>query len=575
MTFLTNINLNKNELQNAVIQNLSTAPANPKVGQIYFNTSDQMMYQYKQISSSPATYAWETVGEQDTNTTYTFTGGTNGFTVTPSDGEAQTVTVTPSITNNVTGSGTSGKLTKWNGTNTITDGPALSSSISTQTQSTKFLREDGTWAAPSYTVDTNTATAADNILDGSNSGTEITYAPYSTQQSKLSFDTSSTAPSRTDRLNLNGYLYATKLYSGGNEVLTSHQSLADYVKKDGTVAMTGNLNLDSHKITNVTDPTSNQDAATKNYVDTAISGLPTPMQFKGTVGTSGTVEWSALPSAGSTNEGYTYKVITDHATDPVCKAGDTIVSNGSSWVVIPSGDEPSGTVTNVATGSGLTGGPITSTGTISLATAYGDTVNPYGVKTKNYVLAGPDGSSGHTSDAVPTFRALVAADIPDLSGTYQAKGNYKTTQTAVSDPSVEGGATALEFISNITQNTNGVISPTKKKVTADATPTENSNNLVTSGGVYTAIQTISGGSVHKIVVKNSALTASGGAWTWSITNTLGTSEVNINVYDLSTGAQVIPEIVVHQSSGDITITINDTAGATTLAADSYKAVIVG
>ena len=48
---------------------------------------------------------------------------------------------------------------------------------------------------------TNTATAADNILDGSNSGTQITYAPYTSQQSKLSFDTSTTNPTRTDRLN--------------------------------------------------------------------------------------------------------------------------------------------------------------------------------------------------------------------------------------------------------------------------------------------------------------------------------------------------------------------------------------
>ena len=78
----------------------------------------------------------------DNNTTYTFASGTNGFTVTPSGGSAQTVTVTPSITNNVTGSGTSGYLTKWNGTNTITNGPQLGSSTTT------FLRNDGTWATP-------------------------------------------------------------------------------------------------------------------------------------------------------------------------------------------------------------------------------------------------------------------------------------------------------------------------------------------------------------------------------------------------------------------------------------------
>ena len=69
---------------------------------------------------------------------------------------------------------------------------------------------------------TNTATAANNILAGSNSGTQITYKPYTAQQTdKLSFDTSTTNPSRTDRLNLNGYLYATKLYSGGTEVSIS------------------------------------------------------------------------------------------------------------------------------------------------------------------------------------------------------------------------------------------------------------------------------------------------------------------------------------------------------------------
>lgn len=52
--------------------------------------------------------------------------------------------------------------------------------------------------------------------------------------------------------------------------------------------------------------------------------------------------------------------------------------------------------------------------TISLANGYGDTKNPYGTKTKNYVLAGP--TTGN--DAAPTFRALVAADIPDLSSIY-------------------------------------------------------------------------------------------------------------------------------------------------------------
>lgn len=85
-------------------------------------------------------------GEITNNTTYSFTGGTNCFYVTPSGGSQQTVTVTPSITNNITGSGTSGYLTKFNGTNTVTDGPALG------TDTTKYLRNDGTWAVPPGTA---------------------------------------------------------------------------------------------------------------------------------------------------------------------------------------------------------------------------------------------------------------------------------------------------------------------------------------------------------------------------------------------------------------------------------------
>lgn len=44
--FLVDFNLNQNELQNVVIQNLATAPSNPKEGQIYFNTTDHTLYVY-------------------------------------------------------------------------------------------------------------------------------------------------------------------------------------------------------------------------------------------------------------------------------------------------------------------------------------------------------------------------------------------------------------------------------------------------------------------------------------------------------------------------------------------------
>lgn len=100
------------------------------------------------------------------------------------------------------------------------------------------------------------------------------------------------------------------------------------------------------------------------------------MVFRGTVGAAGdSPTVTALPVDGSASVGDTYKVITDGTyASQDAEVGDTFIcqtktSNANTWVLIPSGDEPSGTVTSVAAGVGLTtnqtlGGPITDSGTI-------------------------------------------------------------------------------------------------------------------------------------------------------------------------------------------------------------------
>lgn len=79
---------------------------------------------------------------------------------------------------------------------------------------------------------------------------------------------------------------------------------------------------------------------------------------------------------------------------------------------------PQGTVTSVRVqatspvqSSTSTAQSATLNTTISLANGYGDTKNPYAAKNANVVLAGP--STGEAS--VPSFRALVADDIPSLT----------------------------------------------------------------------------------------------------------------------------------------------------------------
>lgn len=73
-----------------------------------------------------------------------------------------------------------------------------------------------------------------------------------------------------------------------------------------------------------------------------------------------------------------------------------------------------------------------------------------------------------------------------------------------------------------------------------------------------------------ISANNTALTASSGVVTWNITNSIGTTSVLVQVFEIATNTQVMAEVAVTAST--ITIKMNSTAN---IAANTYRAVVIG
>lgn len=84
------------------------------------------------------------------------------------------------------------------------------------------------------------------------------------------------------------------------------------------------------------------------------------------------------------------------------------------------------------------------------------------------------------------------------------------------------------------------------------------------------LATYTNGMAKKFAVNNGALTASSGVCTWSISNTLATADVTVQIFKVATGTQVMTEVSVGSST--ITVKMNS---ASNISADTYRAVIIG
>lgn len=196
----------------------------------------------------------------------------------------------------------------------------------------------------------------------------------------------------------------------------SGKTLTAFSQTDGKVSATfGNISITKSQVSDFpTIPTVNNATLTIQKNSTNVATFTANASSNVTADISVPTDTGDLTNgAGFTTNAGTVTSVRVQATSPVQSSSDTAQS----------------TTLNT---------------TISLASAYGDTLNPYGSKTKNYVLASPSSEAG-----TPSFRALVSDDIPDLSGTYL---------TAETDPVFSASAAAGITATDISNWNNGKLS---------------------------------------------------------------------------------------------------------------------
>lgn len=141
-------------------------------------------------------------------------------------------------------------------------------------------------------------------------------------------------------------LALTNAGAANQKAVDANDNANNRIHKDGTVAMTGNLNLGGNLINNLAKPVSNTDAANKQYVDEEIvKGIKAndAMTFRGTIGgAEATV--SSLPTE-NVQRGDTYKVAASYSYGTIeAKVGDLFINSGEDdqepvWTHISSGYE--------------------------------------------------------------------------------------------------------------------------------------------------------------------------------------------------------------------------------------------
>ena len=393
-----------------------------------------------------------------------------------------------------------------------------------------------------------TADAAEiNILDGATlTTTELNYVDGVTSgiQGQLDLKAPLANPTFTGTVSLDSTIVFEGSTADGNETtLTATNPTADRTitlpDASGTVILTTNkvtdltaptssFSMNSQLITNVADPVSAQDAATKNYVDSVAQGLDVKASVR--VATTAAVTLSTDLENGDTLDGVTLatgdRILVKHQADG---------SENGIYVVKASGAPDRALDAN--SNADVTSGMFTF---VEQGTINGN--SGWVLTTDNPITLGTTALTFTQFSGAGTFTASNGVLLTGTNFTF-APLSTGGLQTAAG-----GGSIKLATNSGAATDANGFA-------------------IGAGNGIVVGTNTISVDAT--VVARKYSTTLSTSATSYTVTHNLGTLDVHVQVYEVATGEEVIVDNIRATTS---TVTLGF---ASAPSANAYRVVVIG
>ena len=564
MQFLTNLNLLSNELQNAVIQVLATNPTAGKIGQIYYNSADKALMQYDGTE-------WKKVGvvyQQGSTTGAVVTGLDDAGNVTTTNVVGLTLTgYTPVEGGYVTAGMTMQEAMNAMDTaikNAVAGGGEVNqnawSNINVKKQSTATTAVTGaaadTTIAATTKIDTFSVASGNKWVDVGSTDKQINIGHSLSGVTAGTTGAANSVPAIT--VDAAGHITnveakaitpaaigaaTTAAVATAQAAAEAAQASADAKVASVGATANGGIEIGGTKTSPTVgiklDPTSGN-AATLGAAGLMVTIPEVTMPVYDIVKDTDSGDYAAIYhlTKDGTNTGAAInipkdlfvkegKVVDNPAGQPAGKYIELTLQNQTNPIYINVAD----LVDAYTEGNGIT---ISGTNEISakVVAANGLSVGSSGIA---MALA-----SGTENGAMSSAQFTKLGGIAD-----NATANTITLNgAATADPTfyapTTGGTAGQQLVSG-----------------GDGAPT------------WQNIPTI----LKKYTATNGAITAAGGAYTWTITAaTHGvTTPATVQLFEVASNEQVIANVTIAEN-GNVTITINGTGS---LAAGTYRAVIIG